>query len=250
MRGCFWYCKYCSTPLHDVQFKTLDVIRSYLEIMKQRGLKRVNFVSPSAMEYGASKGRDIHLDKIAELLEMTASFDFQFLEYGIFPSEVRPDSVTPEGMALLKRFVTNKAITIGAQSGLDKRLKELRRGHLTHDTESAIAIANEQGFLVNLDFIIGYPDETTEERQAMIEYIKKLSKKYRIRTHIHHFIPLAGSPYGLRLPSYLEEEDKKILIQLKRAGVAAGGWEENEIQAFSYFSWLKSHFPLYYSRHS
>jgi B12-binding domain/radical SAM domain protein len=249
MRGCFWHCKYCSTPLHDVLFKDLDAIKTYLGEMKQRGLKRVNFISPSAMEYRAEKGRHIDLDKIAELLEMTAAFQFQFLEYGIFPSEVRPDSVTAEGMALLKKYVTNKAITLGAQSGLDERLKQLQRGHLTEDTRVAIAIANDNGFLVNLDFIVGYPDETSEERLAMAMYIKELSKSYRIRTHIHHFIPLAGSPYAFRLPTTLTPKDKQILVQLKQAGLAAGGWVENEKQAFFYFDWLKTHFPEYYSRY-
>lgn len=250
MRGCYWNCAYCGTPLHRVKFRSLDSIETHLQAMRKRDMKRVNFISPSAMEYGAAAGRKIDLKPIQKLLEMVDSYDFLFNEYGIFPSEVRPDTVTPQGMALLKKYVINKSITIGAQSGLEQRLRELKRGHSTGDTEQAVAIANEAGFLVNLDFIVGYPDETPEERQATVEFIEYLSRNYRIRTHLHHFIPVSGSSYAYRFPTYLSQADKERLIKLKKAGIASDGWLANEKQARNYFQWLKQYFPGYYSRYS
>lgn len=250
MRGCFWNCSYCITHLHGAWFRDIDSINALFQAAKQRNLKRVNFISPSSMEYGAAKAGQINIKKIKELLELAQSYNFPFIEYGIFPSEIRPDTVTDEGMALLKRYVSQKSITIGAQSSLDRRLKDLNRGHTAADIEQAAAIANANGFTANLDFIVGYPDETPEERQANINFIKTLSKTYRIKTHMHFFIPLPGSAYGYRLPSFLSGEEKNQLHQLKSAGIATAGWIDNEKQALRYLNRLKEYFPAYYSRFS
>jgi B12-binding domain/radical SAM domain protein len=249
MRGCYWRCNYCSTHLYDVRFRTLESIDTHLREMKKRKLNRVNFISPSSMEFGAARGRKIDLEKIEALLELMASYDFLFLEYGIFPSEIRPDTVTGAGMKLLKQYVINKSVTIGAQSGSDVRLRELRRGHNVEDICQAIEIANANDFLVNLDFIVGYPDETPDERHLTVDLIRSLARTYRIRTHLHHFIPLAGSPYAYRFPSFLPDKDKEELVKLKDAGIAVNGWEENEKQAVFYLDWLKHYFPGYYEKY-
>lgn len=241
MRGCYWHCRYCSTPIHRVRSRGIESVEAYLKELKRRNMSRVNYISPSSMEFGAAKARRLNLDRIAGLLDLTRSLGFPFVEYGIFPSEVRPDTLTDEGMRVLKKYVSNKYITVGAQSGCNLRLKELRRGHTVEDTQQAVAIANAHGFKVHLDFIVAYPDETPEERQTTVEFIKKLNRNYRIRVHLHHFLPLSGSPYGNRLPSFMSEPEREYLKQLAGAGIAAGGWETNELQARAYVRWLEEY---------
>ncbi len=249
MRGCYWRCAYCTTGLSSVDFRGLDSIRQYLDYSKERGFKRVSYICPSSMEYGASRGRRLNLEAIEEVLQLTGTYNFSFVEFGIFPSEIRPDTVTDAGMALLKKYVSHKAVTLGAQSGCNHRLKNLRRAHGVEDIEKATEICNANGFLVNLDFIVGYPDETPRERSMTLEFIKKMNKNYRIRVHVHHFIPLSGSTYALRKPSTLREDEKETLVNFKKGGLANAGWIENEIQAQRYFQWLKTAFPRYYSRY-
>ena len=248
MRGCTWNCSYCRTHMGEVFYRDIHSIDTYLKTMKQRDMLRINFISPSSMEFGADRPRGNNLPKIREVLELSRFYRFRFIEYGIFPSEIRPDTVTVEGMKLLKQYVSNKSVTIGAQSSLDSRLKDLKRGHTAADIEKAAAAANEGGFSVTLDFIVGYPDETREERQENIRFIKRLSKEYRLKTHIHFFIPLPGSAYGNRLPSFLSEEEKDELHFLRTAGISREGWVSNEQQAHRYLNWLKDNFPEYYSR--
>jgi B12-binding domain/radical SAM domain protein len=249
MRGCFWKCAYCTTGRQKTTFRTIDSIRLYLEEMSRCHFQRINFVCPSALEYGASKGRKTDSGKIEEILELTRSFGFRFVEYGIFPSEVRPDTVAIENMRMLKKYVSHNAVTLGAQSGSNERLKELRRAHTTADIENATAAANDAGFLANLDFIIAYPSETPEERQETLRFVNKLQKKYRIRVHFHHFFPLSGSHYAFRFPSFLTDRDRVTLTALKKNGLSRDGWVKNEEQTMAYFKWLKENFPTYYSRY-
>lgn len=249
MRGCLWNCNYCTTGLYDVSYRTLDSIKTFLAEINKRKFNRINYISPSSMEYQAFGSRRVNLKKIEELLFLTKSYNFKFIEYGIFPSEIRPDTVSEEGMKILKKYVSHKSITLGAQSGSTARLKELHRGHTVEDIEAAVAIANANGFLANLDFIVAYPGETPEERRITLQFIKKLYKKYRIRTHFHHFFPLSGSPYAFRFPSFLSSSEKEALNELKRNGIASGGWIKNEEQVIHYFKWLKENFPNYYSKY-
>lgn len=249
MRGCFWNCNYCTTGLQMAAFRHMDSIKSFLDRIHERKFTRVNYICPSSMEYQASARRKLNLEKIEELLCLTRSYPFKFIEYGIFPSEIRPDTVSEEGMRILKKYVSHKSVTLGAQSGTNQRLKELKRGHTREDIERAAAITNACGFLANLDFITAYPGETPEERRITLDFITRLNKKYRIRTHIHHFFPLSGSAYAFRFPSFLSGEEKDRFRKLTTSGISRDGWIKNEEQVKGYFEWLKGNFPDYYERY-
>jgi len=255
MRGCSWNCNYCATGLQTEVYRGLESIKNFLDLASTAAPKisRINFICPSAMEYQSPKGvrrqHEKSLAKIAELLRLTHDYHFKFIEYGIFPSEIRPDTVSTEGIEILKKYVSHKSVTLGAQSGSDQRLKELKRAHTTADIERAAAIVNDCGFLAYLDFIVAYPGETPEERRETLQFIKKLYKKYRVRTQLHYFFPLPGSTYAFRFPAFLSENEKAALHELKENGISRDGWIENEKQMIHYFKWLKQNFPAYYSRY-
>lgn len=245
MRGCNWRCTYCQTHRQTPAYRDLDSIHRHLGKLKKNKCKRINFVSPSALEYGATKARQIDFDTIDSLLDMADSLEFELIEYGIFPSEIRPDTIDDKAVQILKKYVANRRLTLGAQSGSDRRLRELKRGHTGADIERAVDIVNAHGFLANLDFIFGYPGETPEERKQTISFIRRLHRKYRIRAQSHYFFPLPGSAYAFRFPSFLSAEEKENLLYLKNSGMGTDQWQENEHQVSHYFTWLKHHFPTH-----
>ena len=249
MRGCFWKCRYCQTGTRKPLFRSLDSVDRYLEEATKRGINRISFISPSALEFGASSARQIDSGAIGWVLGLTRSRGFRFVEYGVFPSEIRPDTVTDDALAMLGRFVSNRKLTIGAQSGIDARLALIARGHDTHAVERAVALANARGFRVNLDLIIAYPGETADERMANLAFFRKIGKRYRLRVHVHHFFPLAGSPFEFRFPSFLNEAERQVWRTLKREGIASDWWVEGEKTAKAYFGWLKRRFPDHWARY-
>jgi radical SAM superfamily enzyme YgiQ (UPF0313 family) len=251
MRGCFWRCRYCQTGSRKPLFRSLDSVDRYLGEAANRGAKRISFISPSALEFGASGPGAGRFDPgpIDRLLALSRSRGFRFVEYGVFPSEIRPDTVTDDALALLERSVSNRKLTIGGQSGVDERLKLILRGHGTEEVERAVALANNRGFRVNLDLILAFPGETTNERAENADFIRRIGRRYRLRVQLHHFFPLSGSPFEFRLPSFLDDSERETWLKLKQEGVVTDWWAEGEKQALSYFRWLKRRFPRYSERY-
>ncbi len=247
-RGCYWNCKYCQTNINKPFNRSFDSIKKYLDIAQEKKLKRINFISPSAFEFKSEMGK-ISITNLTKLLKLTKSYDFNFIEYGIFPSEIRPNSINIKGLELLKEFVSNKRITIGAQSGDDKRLKQLNRGHTINDIENAINLINQSNFIANIDFIIGYPDETDYERKQTFDFINYLHKTYKIKVQFHYFFPLSGSKLQNRFPSKLSSYARDTLLKMNKDGIIKNGWVQNEIDANNYFKWLKNVFPQYYDKY-
>ncbi|MGW4799305.1 TIGR04013 family B12-binding domain/radical SAM domain-containing protein, partial [Nonomuraea sp. NPDC004297] len=96
--------------------------------MVGRGLRDVRFITPTSLSYG-SQGPDPDLGAVEELLagvkeELPRNGRVFF---GSFPSEVRPEHVTPEAMRLLRRYVANDNLIIRAQSDSDRVLARRRR---------------------------------------------------------------------------------------------------------------------------
>ena len=248
-RGCFWNCRYCQTGGGKPRYRGYDSIRAYLAELRRRRMPRVGFISPSALEYGAKERNRPSLDKIAALLELSRSAGFSFIEYGIFPSELRPDTVSGEGLNLLRRFVSNRRLTFGAQSASDERLTAIGRAHGLDDIMAAVEAANGAGFAANLDFIVALPGETAYDRRNLLDLLKTLRQKYRVYFQLHHFFPLAGSPFARRFPAFLSAAERQTFSDLKKNGLASDWWLAGEKTVKEYFSWLKKNFPTVYEEY-
>jgi B12-binding domain/radical SAM domain protein len=248
-RGCFWRCRYCQTGGEKPLYRGLDSIGAYLDELRRRGMPRVGFISPSALEYGAEKRGQPDMGRIRALLELCRERDFCFIEYGIFPSEVRPDTVSGVDLGLLRSYVSNRRLTFGAQSAANERLAAIGRGHRVEDIVAAVEAANGAGFAANLDFIIALPGETAEDRRGLLGLMKTLRQKNRVYFQLHHFFPLAGSPFARRLPSFLDDAERRTFSDLKKNGLASDWWLAGEKTVKAYFGWLEKKFPRIFSEY-
>ena len=248
-RGCFWNCRYCQTGGEKPRYRGYDSISAYLAELRRRRMSRVGFISPSALEYGAEDRARPNLDNIEALLELCRTAGFRFIEYGIFPSEMRPDTVSGDALRLLRRYVSNRRLTFGAQSASDERLTAIGRGHRLDDIVAAVETANGAGFAANLDFIIALPGETAGDRRDLLDLMKTLRQKYRVYFQLHHFFPLAGSPFASRLPSYLSAAERQTFSDLKKNGSASDWWLAGEKAVQAYFRWLEKKFPKVFSEY-
>jgi len=231
-RGCPYQCKFCSTPFifdKKVRHRHLDNILQAVRIMKKLGFSDVRFLSPNAFSYFSS-GKTPNLEMIEKLLKKTREIVTSKgkIFFGSFPSEIRPDFINREGIRLLKKFVNNDNIIIGAQSGSNRLLKSLYRGHAKEDVIEATRITTQGGFKAYIDIILGFPDETYEDRKETIKFIEELIK-LKAKIHLHYFLPLSGTPFFLKKPSFLEKEIKKKIEEWEGRGKIFGQWRKQLI---------------------
>ncbi|MBB5134540.1 B12-binding domain/radical SAM domain protein [Thermocatellispora tengchongensis] len=228
-RGCRYTCRFCQTPfMFGGQFRHRSVasVREHVRAMAGRGLRDVRFITPTSLSYG-SPGPDPDLGAVEELLagvkeELPPNGRIFF---GSFPSEVRPEHVTPEAMRLLKRYVANDNLIIGAQSGSDRVLAASGRGHDTSPVRDAVRIAAEHGFRPNVDFIFGMPGETEEDQAASLKLAADLAD-LGARIHTHTFMPLPGTPWRDAEPAFIPLATMTELDRLAQRGDAYGHWRK------------------------
>jgi radical SAM superfamily enzyme YgiQ (UPF0313 family) len=150
--------------------------------------------------------------------------------FGTFPSEIRPEHVTERSLAVLRRWVDNDTLVIGGQSGSDRVLEQTRRGHTVADVVRAVELAVAAGFEPDVDFLLGLPGETPEDRLASMKLAEKLVAM-GARIHSHAFMPLPGTPLRDAVPEPIEEKTVLAMSRLESKGRAYGQWRRQVITA-------------------
>lgn len=87
----------------------------------------------------------------------------------------RPDSITEEKLAVLKRHGIGR-ISINPQTMHDDTLKVIGREHTVRQTERTFMLAREMGFdNINMDMIVGLPGETISHVEGTLKAIGELA---------------------------------------------------------------------------
>lgn len=227
-RGCIFACRFCQTPyMSKARFRhrPVDDVARYARALRASGRRDLRFLSPTSLSYGAPD-ESVNLDAVEALLAATteAMAPEGRVFFGTFPSEVRPEHVTPEALRLLKRFVSNDNLVIGGQSGSDRVLEWSKRGHDTAAIERAVAVCREEGFVANVDFILGLPGEEPGDVESTVVLMERLSDA-GARVHGHTFMPLPGTPFRRAPPGAVDEPTRKRLDVLSRDGRLYGQWK-------------------------
>lgn len=234
-RGCPYGCFYCQVSyMHGFNYRhrSVDAVSFYVEEFLKKGGRDIRFVSPSGLAYGASSApkRGVNVEAIETLLQAVVKIAGKYcgrVFLGSFPSEVRPDHVTEDSMKLLKKYVCNKAIIIGAQSGSQRILKAIGRGHTVGDVLNAVEIATKYGFEPHVDVILGIPGESEEDMRETLSLAKKIVELGG-KIHLHHYIPLPGTPLGLKRPALIPLQIRKDFARIVGMGKGYGKWSEQE----------------------
>jgi B12-binding domain/radical SAM domain protein len=241
-RGCPWACKFCQTPFlmgGRMRYRSAESTVKYAKLAKEFGIRDLRFITPVSFAYGSSDGRTTNPEAVEELLKGVSSiFGREHLFFGSFPSEVRPESVTPEMLSLVKKYCANDNIIIGAQSGSETMLDAIHRGHTAQDVMNAVKLILEFGFTANVDFIFGMPGETQEDIDASLDFMKRLTDM-GARVHSHTFMPLVGTPLSNGKPGIVDEKTKGMLESLRSRGLEYGHWKQQETIAKTTTNFVK-----------
>lgn len=87
----------------------------------------------------------------------------------------RPDSITREKLEVLKKHGVSR-ISINPQTMKEETLRLIGRRHTVEDVKDRFRLAREAGFTnINMDLIIGLPEEGLEDVRATMEAVKELA---------------------------------------------------------------------------
>lgn len=168
------YCSFTSYPIGKWAGRT----QLYLDALYQE------------MEYVAEKKQGCPLDTVyfgggtptalsAEDLDqlitkLKATFDCSGIQE--FTVEAgRPDSITREKLEVLRKHGVTR-ISINPQTMKQETLDLIGRRHSVEDVKDCFHLAREMGFdNINMDLIIGLPEEELEDVRATMEEIKALA---------------------------------------------------------------------------
>jgi B12-binding domain/radical SAM domain protein len=218
-RGCPFACAYCQTP-HIFgtrpRHRGIDNVARQAEALQSGRRKVVRLLSPNAFSYGSPDGRQISLPAMRQLLSAlreTVSAEGRII-FAHFPSEARPEHVTPDTLELLKEFADNDEIVIGAQSGSQRMLDACGRSHTVEDVLTAASLARKHGLKVIVDFIVGLPGETPSDEQESLSVLRKLARM-GARIHPHAFSPLPQTGFSAEPPARLSAAVLQAIDELK-----------------------------------
>ncbi|MCD4704281.1 MAG: TIGR04013 family B12-binding domain/radical SAM domain-containing protein [Methanosarcinaceae archaeon] len=220
-RGCPYRCKYCQTPYifgHRMRHRSIDSI-----VRCAQHYRDLRFTSSNAFAYG-SDGVHPQLDKVEKLLSALNQLEDKNIYFGTFPSEVRPDFVTDQALELIVDHCTNSTISLGGQSGSDRILERIRRGHTVRDVITAVERCSIHGITPAVDIIFGFPDETEEEQLRTLELIRWIIKNNG-QVRAHYLTPLPSTPYANVVPVKVCERVRQLLGAMARDGNLTGTWE-------------------------
>ncbi len=235
-RGCVYACKYCQVSFMfttKLRHRSVESITYYSSMMVKEGLKDLRFISPDSLSYG-SRGYKVNYDALANLLESLNTLrrnEGARVFLGTFPSEVRPEHVDENIARLFKGRIDNKRIIIGAQTGSDKLLKKINRGHTSDDVIHAVEVLRRYDFEVDVDYIFGLPGEDDEDILLTMKHIEKLVS-LGARIHAHVFMPLPGTPFSFAPPGKIRPEMRRFLYKLLGKGIIYGQWRKQEDIAY------------------
>lgn len=241
-RGCGWGCRFCQTWSllgREVRHRSVGAIVHWAEVARAHRQRYLRFVSPDALAYGVPAGQPADPGRIEELLKaVNRVFPREQIFFGSFPSEARPESVTPETMAVVRRLAANDNIVIGAQSGSDRMLERLHRGHAVAEVVRAVEVARAAGFRPIVDFIHALPGETEDDRAATLALIDRLIG-LGAQVHCHAFMPLPGTPLARSSLRPVDPDTRRRLLSHAGRGRLFGHWQAQERLARKIEQFLK-----------
>ena len=196
IEGCNKFCTYCIVPFsrgREVSLPASQIVRQVLDLRRQ-DVKEVHLIGQNVNSYrprtesGMEEFRGA--TPFARLLRAVAATGIERIKFNTsFPRDFHPDIVD----AIEENENLCNWVHLPVQSGSDRVLKAMRRGHTIESYFKRIdkLRASARDISITTDIIVGFPGETNEDFQdtvAMVEYCGFDS------AYIFKYSPRPGTP--------------------------------------------------------
>ncbi len=213
-RGCPFQCKFCISSFHNYPYRIRsfeDIKRAIQEGIKYSDFETISLIGPCVSshpkfydicEYILRKGKRLTVPSIR--IEHLTSNIIKILE----KSNINTITIAPESGSEKLRFSLGKKIS---DEQIFSVLMKVKKSKIKN---------------VKFYFLIGLPDETEDDINNIIIFLKKVSElgfeKNTLRVNINPLIPKLNTPYEKKVDFYQEinfnsfrQKFKKIETELK-----------------------------------
>ncbi len=211
IEGCNKFCTYCIVPFARGREKSLsasEIIREVLRLRRE-GVKEIHLIGQNVNSYRPTTESGLEnfsgSTLFSRLLRAVAATGIERLKFTTsFPRDFHPDIV--DAMDEYKNLCN--WVHLPVQSGSDRILKAMRRGHTIENYKKRVERikASPRNISLTTDIIVGFPGETDEDFAqtiALIEHCRFDS------SYIFKYSPRPGTP-AAELEDDVDKETKKI----------------------------------------
>ncbi|MEW9501679.1 coproporphyrinogen III oxidase [Jeotgalibacillus marinus] len=172
-------CAYCTFPAFAIQGK-LGKVSAFLaglhyEIQETGRWLKERGVKITTIYFGGGTPTAITAEEMDALYdEMYRSFPDVKTVREVTVEAGRPDTISPDKLDVLNKWEIDR-ISINPQSYTDETLKAIGRHHTVQETIDKFHLSREHGMNnINMDLIIGLPNEGVSELQHSLNETEKL----------------------------------------------------------------------------
>lgn len=169
--GCMSECTFCQTKLAKEwlhSYRIGDIARQVRDDI-DAGCKEVWLTSTDSGCYGRDMGTNL-----AELLRACAGIDGDFrIRVGMLNPQYMPDMLDEIADAYAKHERLFRFIHMPVQSGSERILRKMKRGHTAQVFLDAVKTlrAKMPDFTISTDVIVGFPAETEQDFQRTLDLL-------------------------------------------------------------------------------
>ena len=196
IEGCNKFCTYCIVPFsrgREVSLPASSIIRNVLELRRQ-GVKEIHLIGQNVNSYRPKTDSGLETfagaTPFAKLLRAVAATGIERIKFNTsFPRDFHPDIVD----AINENENLCNWVHLPVQSGSDRVLKRMKRGHTIESYFRRIDKLRESSrdIALTTDIIVGFPGETEEDfeqTKRTVEYCGFDS------AYIFKYSPRPGTP--------------------------------------------------------
>lgn len=196
IEGCNKFCTYCIVPFSRGREKSLpasEIIRQVLEL-KRQGVREIHLIGQNVNSYRPAVDSGLEnfrgATAFSRLLRAVAATGFERIKFTTsFPRDFHPDIVDAiEEFENLCNWVH-----LPVQSGSDRILRAMRRGHTIENYKKRIdrIKSSKREIALSTDIIVGFPGETDSDFEKTLE----LAEFCRFDSaYIFKYSPRPGTP--------------------------------------------------------
>ena len=196
IEGCNKFCTYCIVPFsrgREVSLPASEIIRNVLELRRQ-GVKEIHLIGQNVNSYRPKTDSGMELfagaTPFSRLLRAVSATGIERIKFNTsFPRDFHPDIID----AINEHENLCNWVHLPVQSGSDRVLKKMKRGHTIDSYFKKIDELRDSARDVALttDIIVGFPGETEadfEETKRAVKYCGFDS------AYIFKYSPRPGTP--------------------------------------------------------